>query len=565
MSNSENAVKPKAAGQACPDQGASLCSPTVVASTSSSAGIVRHIAHENDWVAVATEPDLCRLGNDIVAFCSFCTMDNPHIASPDVWARGSRVFRKGDMIHGVHADGGKHIECGTSLDTGYLQILEGHSNCKINGIPVARHDSLCRINTDKDGNGGALAKLYTAIKTISTTPIGSVKPGPEGKLVSDRLLKLKAIREELVAKQINFDAADEYIRFPELRETVQEHMKQVAGTPGTAIDYVAQVDRAVVGITTDAVSGTGELLYEGIKGVPKALQSNLTVEGQAIKSLDFLITLEEIRLGNISPASIAEDVAEIGQTIAKPVTEPWSKGQYVEAGTRALGMLLTAALTARQALRAAVASRAAKARKATDAAAKAAKEAEAKAAEDAAAVAKKNAEESPPIGGVHIAQPPPVILYKNVPFKSNLRDHLRGPDGFTQSKGINGTHNREEFLKTADDHNVVLTETPTGTPGVTEVKYKIPAKNSDQSFLVDEHNNLVYQENFFTKTVYDPKIYSDNHMFRLAQDAAASGYSNAIAKGYTTYTAKSQGVLFKIFIDESTGHVRNVIPYSGSM
>lgn len=563
MSSHENAIKPRAADQTCPERGASLCSPTKDVSTSPSTGTVRHIAHENDWVAVATEPDLCRLGNDIVAFCSFCTMDSFHKASPDVWARGSRVFRQGDMIHGVHADGGKHIECGTSLDTGYLQILEGHSNCKINGIPVARHDSLCRINTDKNGKGGALAKLYTAIKTISTTPIGSVKPGPDGKLVSDRLLKLKGMREELAAKQVNFDAADEYIRFPEVRGAIQEHMEQVAGTPGSAIDYAAQVDRAVVGITTDAVSGTGELLYEGIKWVPKALQSNLTLEGQAIESLDFLIMLEEIRLGNISPASIADDFTEIGKAMAKPVTDPWSKGQYVEAGTRVFGILLTAALTARQAIRAAAVTRAAKAREATEAAAKAAKESAAKAAEEAAAATKKSAEDLAK-GGVNIARPPAFILYRNVPFKGNIRMHLRGPDGFTQSKGINGTHNRDEFLKQATSNRAILTERPTNVPGVTEIRYKIPAQHPDQSFMFDQHNNLIYQNNALTKTVYDPKIFSDNHIFRLAQDAAADGYSEAIAKGYTFYYRKSQGILFKIFIEKGTGHIKNVTPYSYS-
>jgi uncharacterized Zn-binding protein involved in type VI secretion len=40
------------------------------------------------------------------------------------------------MFKQVKGDAGKGTVSETSLDTGYVKILEGHSNVKVNGIPV---------------------------------------------------------------------------------------------------------------------------------------------------------------------------------------------------------------------------------------------------------------------------------------------------------------------------------------------------------------------------------------------------------------------------------------------
>ncbi|MET3120414.1 hypothetical protein AAKU64_004666, partial [Undibacterium sp. GrIS 1.8] len=45
-------------------------------------GKTRHVAHAKGWNAICTEPDLCKVGKDIIAFDSFATLDNQHQASP---------------------------------------------------------------------------------------------------------------------------------------------------------------------------------------------------------------------------------------------------------------------------------------------------------------------------------------------------------------------------------------------------------------------------------------------------------------------------------------------------
>lgn len=67
----------------------------------------------------------------------------------------------------------------------------------------------------------------------------------------------------------------------------------------------------------------------------------------------------------------------------------------------------------------------------------------------------------------------------------------------------------------------VLSETPTSVGGITTVRYQIPAY--DRAGNVDGFKNKV-----FTKTVYDPKVFTDQKMLDLGQQAAASGYKNAL-------------------------------------
>ncbi|MET3120346.1 hypothetical protein AAKU64_004598, partial [Undibacterium sp. GrIS 1.8] len=82
--------------------------------------------------------------------------------------------------------------------------------------------------------------------------------------------------------------------------------------------------------------GIGEMAYEGIKAVPKLIRYQYTSTGQALGQLDGQILAENIKLGNITAGTIGQDALDIGKAIVKPVTDPWAKGQYVEAGTRAV-------------------------------------------------------------------------------------------------------------------------------------------------------------------------------------------------------------------------------------
>lgn len=308
----------------------------------------RHIAHAEGWLAVATESDLCKVGKCIVAFNSFARLDQQYAASPDVKARRTPVYRVGDLFKNTQANAGAHIVSGTALDTGYLQILEGHSNVRVNKIPVARHDSACRINCDSTGMGGARGQIVTMTKTVAP----AVAKPPAAPRVSKRLLELKALRNSLIGERLNLDALDEIVNFDGLNGVLDGWIAEIQGAPGTVADWDAQVRRGLLGGIKQIAVGTAELGYEGIKNVPKLIRRLSTKEGWLLAALDNQILLEDINLGNLSGESIAQDAGKIGSIMVQPVTNPWQKGQYVEATTRAGFELFTLLSAPVKALRA---------------------------------------------------------------------------------------------------------------------------------------------------------------------------------------------------------------------
>lgn len=123
----------------------------------------KHIGNASPWVAVCVAPDYCQVGNSVVPFDSFAITSNPTLASPNVLAQGVAVYRVGDMHQGVQADAGLGIPSGTSLGGGCVKFLRGETNVNINGVPVISHDSLCLLNCNAAGIGGALGRLVTVV------------------------------------------------------------------------------------------------------------------------------------------------------------------------------------------------------------------------------------------------------------------------------------------------------------------------------------------------------------------------------------------------------------------
>src|SRR5450830_523674 len=306
-----------------------------------------HIAHAEGWKAISVAPDICKVGNAMVAFNSHATLDN------NVKARGTAVYRIGDVIKVVQGDAGKHIVSGTSLGSGHVKILDGHDKIKVNGQAIARHDSRCLVNCDASGNGGAQGKVITEVKSTIVLP---PPVQPEGKdkeqkdRTSERLEALKRARTDVAAHMANMNAPDEYVRFHDLDEKLNGWIQQVSGKGGTAADAIAQVTRGFLGFGKDLAIGLGEIAYEGGKGVFKLVQLNPTENGNLIKQIDSQILAENIRLGNVGWARMGNGVIALGSAIVKPVTDPWKKEQYGEAVTRAgmeigtLGLGLTKSL-----------------------------------------------------------------------------------------------------------------------------------------------------------------------------------------------------------------------------
>jgi hypothetical protein len=373
---------------------------------SNTSGTTRHVAHATEeWKAVCTAPDLCRVGKDVVAFDSYATLEKKKRASDNVKARGSEVYRKNDLIQGVKADAGKHITAGTSQGSGHVKILEGHDTVKVGSdkIPIARHDSKCLVNCDASGNGGAAGKLVTEQKTVGGAPASKASNpnAPPGQRTSPRLERLKDAKAKLESGQLNFNALDEYVNFKDANKGMDGLIGQIQGTPGTAGDYAAQATRGILGFGKDIVMGIGELAYEGIKGVPKLGRMAFTSNGQAINELNGQILAENINLGNITPGTIGQGALDVGAAIVKPITDPWKRGDYVESVTRGAAEAVTAPIAWTKAQKAAQAAKAKTALEAAEAAkAKAALEAE----EALKAKAALEAEEAAKAGdGVHVS------------------------------------------------------------------------------------------------------------------------------------------------------------------
>ncbi|EJO2057772.1 contact-dependent inhibition toxin CdiA [Escherichia coli] len=143
-------------------------------------------------------------------------------------------------------------------------------------------------------------------------------------------------------------------------------------------------------------------------------------------------------------------------------------------------------------------------------------------------------------------------------FKINQPEHLAQLDGYSQKKGISGAHNADVFNKAVVDNGVkIISETPTGVRGITQVQYEIPTKDAAGNTTGNYKGNGAKP---FEKTIYDPKIFTDEKILQLGQEAAAIGYSNAIKNGLQAYDAKAGGVTFRVYIDQKTGIVSNFHP-----
>ncbi|WP_181949596.1 CdiA family toxin C-terminal domain-containing protein, partial [Yersinia aleksiciae] len=141
-----------------------------------------------------------------------------------------------------------------------------------------------------------------------------------------------------------------------------------------------------------------------------------------------------------------------------------------------------------------------------------------------------------------------------ISFNISQKNHLAKFDGFTQKTGIKGAHNADEFYSAAVKNGVkIVSSTPSGINGITQVKYQVPA--------YDRAGNIVgYKSTEYPKTIYSPKIFSDQKILDLGQQAASNGYNNAISKGLRQYDSAAGGVNFRIYIDQETGTVRNFHP-----
>lgn len=151
-----------------------------------------------------------------------------------------------------------------------------------------------------------------------------------------------------------------------------------------------------------------------------------------------------------------------------------------------------------------------------------------------------------------------VSFSDGISFQIELPKHLATVDKFTQKMGISGGHNANVFYNVVKDKDLkIIKEIPTNVRGITYIEYKIPAKHPQTGEITHYKGNGAQP---FKKTIYDPKVFSDQKILELGQKAAANGYKNALDKNLQSYDAISEGITFRVYLDKETKIITNFHP-----
>lgn len=137
-------------------------------------------------------------------------------------------------------------------------------------------------------------------------------------------------------------------------------------------------------------------------------------------------------------------------------------------------------------------------------------------------------------------------------FRTDLPSHMIGPDGFTKSGQLSGTHNLTNATSSLDAVGATYTLKPTGTVGVYELPYTYT--NPATGKVVSG-----------SKTVYDPAVFSDQTMLNNAQQAGQQAWAQYLQNPTVKVIDGSVGgVNFRSYIniDKKNGNafIGNVHP-----
>ncbi|WP_167509622.1 VENN motif pre-toxin domain-containing protein [Actinobacillus vicugnae] len=150
----------------------------------------------------------------------------------------------------------------------------------------------------------------------------------------------------------------------------------------------------------------------------------------------------------------------------------------------------------------------------------------------------------------------PIANYpEGISFSINLKNHLSVGEEikFSQKKGVIGVHNRDNFYDVLSQNGGrVIREDASETKGISRITYEIPRLGRDGK------PDGTYKEINSPKTVYDPKIYSDEKILEWGQDAATRNYKNSL--GLKEYNSNINNIEFRIYQNPETGEIRNVHP-----
>lgn len=102
----------------------------------------------------------------------------------------------------------------------------------------------------------------------------------------------------------------------------------------------------------------------------------------------------------------------------------------------------------------------------------------------------------------------------------------------------------------------IITETPTEVKGITQVQYEMPTKDPARNVTGNYKGN---DSEPFKKTVYDA-VFTDDKILQLGQQASAIEFKAAMKSKNGQASVFVEGVSFSIYVDKTTGIVRNFHP-----
>lgn len=285
----------------------------------------KHIANvEATWRAVCTPPDWCIVGDEPIPFDSYRDLSHELVASPNVNARGTPVYRLSDWVKGTDSNAGKGVVSGTSGMPGDVQFIADNTTVRVNGKTCMRHESIVLMN-----NGNTVGIVETD-ETLPVVVVSAKKlPCNDPPVSSPELDRLNKLKEKLAFSDPS--QLDAIVNFKETHEILDSGIAAIdikdEGGWSTVGNIGAQITRGALGFVKDIALGLGQLAYTvGKYGNPI---------GMLHMNLNSLILAENIKLGNICLESLKEAAKAAGHELAKPVTDAWEKGNYVEAVTRA--------------------------------------------------------------------------------------------------------------------------------------------------------------------------------------------------------------------------------------
>ncbi|MBX9967085.1 T7SS effector LXG polymorphic toxin [Priestia aryabhattai] len=148
---------------------------------------------------------------------------------------------------------------------------------------------------------------------------------------------------------------------------------------------------------------------------------------------------------------------------------------------------------------------------------------------------------------------------KDITFKQGYDKHLIEVEDIVRkkNKGIVGGHNMENFENAFiengwDLQSCIISKRQHSTiEGIYEIEYGLPALNREGNIIPGELKKVRTP-----KTVYDPKIISDEQILKWGEEAMKNG---EIVGRKITGISKN-GVKFEGYIDETTGKITNFFP-----